>query len=441
MHFRLVLAAVSLPVLLGAVAVPKASGDPAVNLQRYLHYQTDGTIDFTCKKRPHSYVCDAGAQRIEPEDANATATVAFGHLQIRFGDAVEVPLQKPAFGKTLEEIEKVEKQMRRYLAADSGSDLIPPSSPRQDALDRALVGNLEHFDIKKLDIENSDPKSHITIADVAFDNRMKKTAKGAAFSERIFGSLSLSYTDALIDANDSESFYGTLPALLENWLGTHDEARAKYVGKRLETLYQTQTQSPASGQIAVETAYLGNDRLSIDVKASEANRLGSKAVFTLGGDIYNISSLFKPARKPMSMGTPDFLFRTMHLKIHTKGDDYRALLKKDKRFAGYIGEYTLLLRKRFDDATTKFRSNPVLADWFTQAKEAFSKAFEGKADTFEMTVKNRSGVTAMQVFGMVMGQLMVMAPQQNAANASAPDEEKIIAETAAQNLDVTIRTY
>ncbi len=438
MYFKTLFTAAALPALLFA-GVPSASSKPAVNLQRYLAYQFDGKMTLQCEEDKTAFLCESRDQKIvETDENNATTLTAFEKASVRFNSAVALQLEKEVFSQTMEEIRRSEQERRQRIASQQPY-FNPPSTPLQDRLDRALVGNLEQIRIDGLTLENSDPKTRITVKAIRYDNAMKKTAKGVAFSERILGEIRLDYRDAVIDTNDTQELYRSFPALLELWLDTNDTKRAEYVGQKLAQLYREEFRSPVSGRFVLKTAYKGNDVIAVDIEARSANTKGSENNLTFSGDLYNASTLFKPARKPIVPGTPDFLFRRFHLGSGSDGAPYRALLGRDKVLAGYIGQYDRLIRNYFDEKLEKYRTNPLLADWFEQAKVAFSKLVTGKADRLEIDIRNKSGATAMQLFGMLMGQLMVMQPQQGAA--PQPDEDKIIADTAAQNLEIGIKAY
>lgn len=420
--------------LLGAAAVPEATERPELNLQHYLAYRMDGKIALTCEAKKSTFVCLSRNQKIVETDENVTTDTAFKKASLHFNGAVSEALEKARFDATMQELKQTEQLRRKYLASKKPY-LAPPASPLQDALDRALFGNLEALQIDGLDVRTTPPESRIAVKKIAYVNAMKRTAKGAAFSERIFGTVSLTYTDAVVETEKNGSFYRRAPQRLEAWLETNDTVRADYVGERLERLYADRTRLPFSGRFTLKTRYLGNDAIGIDIAADNANREGDEASFAFAGELHNASTLFTPARKPLTPGTPDFLLG--FLKWHGAGDDstYRALLKSDKRFAGYIAEYDALIRAYFDKKIKKFAYNAVISGWIAQAKNALSATLSGKADTYDFSVKNRDGLTAMQVFGMLMQQLTVGPDGQSGGQ---PDVEKIILDTAASHLEVQI---
>ena len=423
--------------LLGAAPIPKAAERPELNLQHYLAYRMDGKIDLTCTQKSTAFLCESRDQKIVETEANVTTTTAFAKAALHFNGALAEALQKERFDAAMQEIEQTEQLRKKYLASQKPY-LAPPSSPLQDALDRALFGNLEAFNLDGLDVEADSPRSRITVKKLSYVNAMKRTAKGAAFSERIFGNVSLAYTDAAVETDDNGSFYRSAPQRLERWLETNDTVRADYVGKRLARLYADRMRLPFSGRFSLNTRYMGNDAIGVDIAAENGNREGDKASFAFAGELRNASTVFTPARKPLTPGSPDFLFG--FLQWHSAGDGtpYRTLLKEDKRFAGYVAQYNTLVRAYFDKKLQKFAYNAVLSDWITQAKNAFSATLTGKADTFDLSVKNRDGMTTMQVFGMLMQQLTVGPDTQN---AKQPDVEKIIADTAASHLEVKIEAH
>ena len=421
--------------LLGAAAVPKATERPELNLKHYLEYRAEGKITLSCKEEKSAFVCASRDQKIvETDEENVTTTAAFKKASLHFNGALAEALEKTRFDATMQELEQTEQLRRKYLASQKPY-LAPPASPLQDALDRALFSNLEALQIDGLDVATDAPKSHITVKNISYVNAMKRTAKGAAFSERIFGTVSLAYTDAVAETEENGSFYRSAPQRLEAWFETNDSVRADYVGERLERLYTDRTRLPFSGRFTLKTRYLGNDALGIDLAADNTNREGDKASFAFAGELHNASTVFTPARKPAAPGTPDFLFGFMQWHGTGDGTAYRALLKNDKRFAGYIAQYDALIRAYFDKKIKKFAYNAVFSGWIAQAKNAVSATLSGKADTLDFTVKNRNGLTAMQVFGMLMQQLTV-GPQN--PNAPQPDIEKVIADTAASHFEVEI---
>ena len=421
----------------GAAPIPKAVDAPALNLQHYLEYQADGDVALSCSETKNVFRCESRDQKIVESDANGTTVTSFEKAEVLFNGAVAPVLQKAHFDAVMKELEQTQQLRRKYLASQKPY-IAPPSSPLQDALDRALVSNLEQMHVDGLAVESSDPETRLSVKKLSYVNAMKRTAKGVAFSERILGRIDLTYTDALVDANDTDSLYRTLPRMLENWLGGGDAARADYVGDKLNTLYAQQMRSPLSGSFTLKTRYLGNDAIGVELSAESANKAGAQSTFAFAGELRSASTLFPPARKPATPGTPDFLFSSLY--SHNVSDDggYRALLKSDKRFAAYIGQYDTLLHGYFDKQIRKFGYNAVIVGWLEQAKTALSKSLLGKADTLDLSIKNRDGTTAMQLLGLLMEQLIVTQPAQNARE---PDTEKIIADTAASHLEIKIEAH
>jgi hypothetical protein len=431
--FKPLLSFILFAAWLHAVPVPKAVDDRALNLEHYLEYRMQNKVDFSCKERTDGFVCSSTKQKIVNSDENATTVTAFEKARVRFNAALALRLQKETFDATMKETEQIERLRRQYLASKKPY-LAPPSSPLKDALERALVGNLEAVNITGFSMQRDLPRTAFSIEELAFLNDMKRTAKGAAFTERILGEMRLDYRGALLETNTSDAFYSMVPAMIEAWFDTNDTARADYVGKKLSSLYAEQLRSPFSGTMAVKTSYEGNDTISVEIRTKNRNEKGAQDSFEFSGELRNASTIFTPARKPLTPGTPDFLFKSMHSYSSADGSGYRDLLKRDKRFAAYIGAYDALFRTYFDQKLKKYRYSAVLVKWFSQAKTAASKLLTGKADTVEISVKNRDGVTAMQVFGMLMSQLMAI-PQSPAQDR---DGEKIVADTAASHLEIDI---
>lgn len=415
---------------LHAVPVPKAVDDRALNLEHYLEYRMQNKVGLTCKEAADGFSCKGADQKIVSSDENVTTVTAFESARVHFNAALALRLQKETFDATMKETEQIEQLRRQYLASKKPY-LAPPSSPLKDALERALVENLEQVHITGLSIEQDRPKTAFSLASLSFVNDMKRTAKGAAFAERILGKIRLEYRGALLETNASDSFYSRLPGMLETWFDTNDTARADYVGKRLGALYADQLRSPFSGHMLLSTAYEGNDTISLNFRTENRNKKGALDTFDFSADLLSASTIFTPARRPLTPGTPDFLFKSMHSYSSNDVSGYRSLLRRDKRFSAYIGEYDALFRAYFDKKLKKYSYNAVLSRWFSQARTAVSRLLRGKADTVEITVENRSGMTAMQVFGMLISQLMAM-PQPGG------DGEKIVADTAASHLEIGI---
>ena len=425
---------ISLTAISGyAVAVPKADDAPSRNLEHYLEYRTDSQLNLVCKEKGGAFICTSTDQKIVSRDGNATTEMAFEKGQLHFNGAVGTVLQKGTFDATMREVEQTE-QLRRQFLASKNPYFAPPSSPLQDRLDRTLFGNLEQVHVNGLSIHSHQPETKIAVDSIAYVNAMKRTASGVAFTDRILGEIGLEYTGATVETDDPSGLYTSLPMMLETWFETNNTVRADYVGAQLGRLYADQLRSPFSGILHLKTNYLGNDVIGITIEARNRNKKGENDTFAFRGELHNASSLFTPARMPSPPATPDFLFQSMQSKNQSDGSGYRALLKTDKRFSGYIREYDALLRAAFDKRLQTYSYSPVLSQWLTQAKQAFSDLMLGKADTLNISVTNRSGMTVMQVFGMLMGRLM-MPP---ASAQQTPDQEKIIMDTAASNLDVHI---
>ncbi|WP_345970924.1 hypothetical protein WCX72_03615 [Sulfurimonas sp. HSL1-6] len=419
--------------LLFAVPVPKAVDDPAVNLTRYLTYRSEGRLTPACRAERTQFVCKAQRQRIEERDANRTAVTAFKAATASFNKALGVLLQKEAFDAAMKEVEELERLQQQHLAAEKPY-FAPPSTPRKDALERALVGNLEQLDVTDFDYDQYDPQAHLHIDTLHFANRMKRTAKGAAFAERVLGIVSLDYAGATLETNATESSDAAAPYLFEAWFDTNDTVRADYVGKRLHALYAEQFASPFSGRLALTTVYEGNDTIDTRFTSRNDNANGNHDTLTLHVTLRNASALFTPARKPPHSGYPDLLFHALHAQSSADGRAYRSLLEKDKRFAAYIGQYDTLLHRAFERKRNKFAYSPTLTRWITEAESAFSALLRGRADTLEINVTNRSGQSTVQLFSLLMGQLTALPSSPD----RRPDLEKILADTAAAHLEVRI---
>lgn len=427
--FRSVLL-ISLTAISGyAVAVPKADKVPARNLEHYLEYRADNRLDLVCKETSAAFICTSTHQKLVSNEGNASTQIAFDKGQLHFNSAVGIVLQKETFDAAMRKIEQTEKLRKQHLASKQPY-LAPPPSP--DRLNRTLWGNLEAVEINGLSILTHQPETNVTVENIAYANTMKRTAPGVAFTDRVLGEIGLEYTNATITTDDTSGLYASLPMTLETWFETNNTGRAEYVGSQLGRLYADQLRSPFSGTLRLKTHYLGNDAIAIGIEAKNQNKKGERDSFAFRGELHNASSLFAPARMPSPPGTPDFLFHSIQSKEHSDASGYRTLLKTDKRFAGYIHEYDALLRAAFDKKLKKYSYSPILSQWLTQAKKAFSDLMLGKADTLNISITNRSGMTAMQLFGMLMGRLMTPTPQQ------APDQEKILMDTAASHLDVHI---
>jgi hypothetical protein len=419
-----------------AVSVPQAHKNPAANLEHYLEYLSEEHIDFSCAETKSMFACESDRQTFETTENNVTTAVAFQSARLRFNASAAVVLEKARFDAAMKEINATQQLRKKYLASKQPY-LAPPSSPLQDALDRTLYGNLEQVDVEGLDINTSEPKSHVSVKSIAYINAMKRTADKAAFSERIFGTLQLKYTEAKVETDDPASLYGEMPQLLESWFETNNTRRAEYVGTRLGELYANEMKHPFSGSLLLSTKYLGGDAMQVRLEADNHNGAGSRDTFDFQGELRGISTLFAPARRPQTPGTPDFLFQSLHAENSTNAKAYRALLAHDKTFNTYMNEYVALINSAFAKRLKKFAYSPVISEWLLEAKKAVTSRMLGRADTFTLDVTNRNGMTAMQVFGMLMGQLM-LAPQ--TPQQQLPDNEKIILDTAATHLDIKIKT-
>ncbi len=416
-----------------ATPVPDAVEKPAENLAHYLKFLAQNHIDFSCNASKTTFDCISKKQLFEVTENNVTTVIAFDRTALSFNASASVVLEKARFDAAMKEINATQQLRKKYLASQKPY-LAPPSSPLQDALDRTLAGNLEQVTIEALDVNSSQQKSHFHVKRLTYTNAMKRTAKNAAFSERIFGTLHLEYEGATFVTEDPDSAYGELPRLLEAWLETNDIRRADYVGKRLGTLAKEVLNKPFDGSLKLTTVSLGNDAMSVLVEADNHNADGDRDRLDFQGELRGISTLFAPARRPQTPGSPDFLFRSLKIMDTSDITPYRDLLKKDKRFSDYISQYDRLIKKAVAKRLNKFAYSPVISGWLKSARDALSKMLLGQADTLEVKVTNRNGMTAMQVFGMLMGQLM-LAPQ---TPQQQPDSEKIILDTAATHLDIKI---
>jgi hypothetical protein len=430
-YLKTLLGVTLLPLTVFAMEVPTATSHIQKNLDNYLTYQTEGTIDFTCKKDKTFYICESHDQKISDTDEdNVTSVVRFKNVTLRFSDRINAVLEQKSFDKTMHELKASNKRLEK-------DDDMPFDRPLQDQLDRELAANLKQVNIDHLDITNSDPKSHVSVENIRYNNEMKKGAKGVTFEEAILGNVTLRYTNALLDTNDSGSIYMYLPTMLEEEFETDNSTRADYVGTQLHQLYKQQLLAPMSGTITLKSHYLGNDAISLDLHADSHSDQSSGSYHFLG-ELRNASVIFAIANKPATDGIPDFLFKSLHIKNSNDTKSYRQLLKKDKRFAKYIGEYDQLLRRYFDESIKEYTVNPVILSWFKSAKTAFSDMLLGKTETLDIKISNKNAATAMQLFGMVMGQMMALPADKDAAQKQ---QSKIILDAAAQNFDVSIKAY
>jgi len=420
--------------LLFALPVPKAAENPAVNLSGYLTYRAEGKLALSCRNEGGGFTCEAARQTVEALDGNDSTVITFKTAFVHFNGAVAALLEKEPFAATMKELEELERLRQQYLAAKKPY-IAPPSTPKKDTLERGLIGSLEGVNITGFNLHRQDPPADLHIEQLHFFNGMKRTAKGAAFAERIFGRMRLEYSGATLESNTTHSSYGMLPSLLESWFETNDTARADYVGNKLAVLEAKQPNTPFSGTVSLQTSYEGNDTLGAYLHFQNANKLGTRDILDLQVEIHTLSALFTPAlhRKELP-GIPDLLFKTMHALSTADGSAYRTLLKTDKRFAAYIGQYDLLLRGSFDAKLKTYAYSPELTRWFAQAKKALSALLTGRADTLEIDVRNRSGHTAMDVFSLFMDRLMAEPPSANQTYGS----ESVIADTAVQHLEVKI---
>jgi hypothetical protein len=412
------------PLLLNAVNVPSASSKPTQNLQNYLQFQLDSKISFTCKHSASSYICQSKNQEFSQKDEETTSTIKFKEAVFTFNTSLKPQLQKDTFSKTMREISQTQKQ-------DDEDEI---ETPLADMLDRAVFENLKHVDIKKLDVKNTEPKSHIKVKSIVYDNGMKKSANGVSFEERILGDIKISYKEAYIDTNDSVPMYQLIAQNIEEMFETNNVKRSEYVSQKLNSIYEKQLNLPADGEMTISTNYLKGDILSLSIKAQNTKAKMSSDSLNFKGEIHNASSIFKPAKKALSATMPDFLFQSLKLHTYNNADNYRKLIKEDKKFAKYIGEYNQLITEYFDKETKAFTNNTILKSWLNQAKNTFSKVLLAKADRVDISIKNRGGATAMQFFGMMMGKLM-MPPKKG---AKAQTQEEVIADIATENIEFMI---
>lgn len=416
-----------------AVSIPIASDKRADNLQHYLDYRLEAKSIFSCEAQTSYFRCLSKDHKyVETDESNNTIESSFKEAELRFSKAIAPLLEKASFQMTMDEIEKKLNGSKDGRASKNDET---PSTTREDALHRALIGNLDVIRIDSLDIRESDPSAHIRLDELIYTNEMSPKAKDITFTERIFGDISIHYKNATIENDESDAFYQTLPMMLEEWLGTDDKNRAKYVGERLQGLYADQLTSPTSGDIRINSKYIGADTISLLIDAKSSNRDGASGTFELKSELQNISTLVKQSNKALVPGTPDVLFHSLHATSKMDVSKYRALLKHDKQFAAYMHEYEQSLLAYLDEKVQGHRKNTILMDWTTQMKNAIKQLVRGEANTVKIHLKNSSGVTAMQLFGMVMGQMMTMPAT---GDERKTPMEKVITDTATQNLDLRI---
>jgi len=368
-YYKTIIVSSLLPLVLGATSLPQASSKPVVNLQSYLKYNLEAKINFKCQQKATLYICESDEQSItETDENNVTVTVSFKKMQVYFSSKLSPQLKKESFEKTMQEIQESEAALEK---ASQNNNPMPIQTPLEDILNRALFGNLTHISLDNLDITNSEPKSHITVKNVTYDNTMQAKIKGVSFEERVFGKIQLRYTQALIDSNNSESFSQNIPAMLEEWSETHNEKRANYVDKKLHELYGNEALSPIDGMISLDSKYIGNDSIALEIKSSNDNHKNSSGSFDFSGELHQISTLFQPSKGVQNAGMPDFLFKNLKLHSYNKADTYRHLINNDKKLSTYVGEYTKLIHTHFDKKVQAFtsRCNYIFIEYREIAEE------------------------------------------------------------------------
>jgi len=411
---------------LQATSLPVASSKPELNLQHYFEYEFENEIELTCKKKSTYFTCLSKNQTVsEVDDSNVSTVTSFKNAEFRFNQSMNSVLEKKFFTSLLKELKENDLQ-----------DDFELPSPLEDIFDRALAESLEYISVDNLDIKVSDPKSHINVKEIVYENRMKKEAKGIKFKERILGEAELKYKDAVFDTDGSDSMYQSVPDILEELLESGDKKRSEYVGKKLEDIYAKYAKEPLNGFVSVYTKYLGDDTVSLDVKMKNIQEKVTSQILNFSSEIRNISAIVESDKNAQLSAMPDLLFKSLFSHTKNSNDSYKNLIKKDKKFAQYISEYNTLLNNYFDKELKKYTQNAVVKRWLNETKTAFSKLITAKADTLEISVKNKNGMTAMQLFGMLMGQLMTVSAQQKGAEDA---QTKIILDTAAQNLEVMIK--
>jgi hypothetical protein len=428
---------VFLSILSHATAVyPETGKKPVDNLENYLEYLTDDAMDFKCTEVSGKVRCvQTGFAATETDENNATVKTRFDRLELLFDHAVLSFFTSESFERAMAECKAAEKAGRGGKAPQK-----PVPTPLKDTMDRALWRTLDKMVLENFRVDVSSPEAHTSVGEVVYENGMKTDDGNISFDDRIFGTMSLRYRDFRAESNDTkDSAYLTLTHRLEEWLETDDSARADYVGERLQRLYAEKMGSPGSGGITLTTSYQGDDVLSIRLEASGESAYGDRSHLSLTGKLHRLSAIFPPKsgnKKSLSgtkPGMPDFLFLSLDLNSTMNNREYRRLLEKDKTFRRYIMQYDKLIGERYDTEVKRYGKNPTVAGWFEEAKEAFSKIVRGEARRFGLSVRNKTGATAMQLAGMVIGQLAIMGDKM-----TEEEREKIILDTAAQHLDIRI---
>ena len=422
---KAIILASSSALMLQATPLPVSSSKPEVNLENYLKYESQNNLSLTCKDRSDKFVCISKDQKIsEVDDDNVTTHTEFKKAELRFDHKLKDALNKKFFADMLKEIDRCETSDYEITEL-------------QDLFSRAMAENLKYIEVDELDVKVSDPKSHVHVKEIVYENKMKRKAKSIEFDERILGLVEIHYTDVMIDSDDDDFSYNHIPEFLEELFGTDDKKRSAYVGEKLTEIYSKYSSEPLNGYMSINTKYLGNDTLSVDMKVKNTQGKITAQNFDFSGEIRNISAVVQSSNKNQASVMPDFLFKSLSTHSKNGSGEYKKLIKKDKKFAKYISEYNTLLNNYFDKELKQYTKNAIIKKWLNQAKTAFSKIIMAKADTLDISIKNRTSVTAMQLFGMVMGQMMTL-PQQGDSEAQ---QTKIILDTAAQNLDIKIEAH
>ena len=415
---------------------PETAKDPVLNLERYLERLFDGEMDFRCAPEAQSVRCiEKDFAKTEKDENNATVRTRFDRLELRFGRAILPYFEKRAFDAAMEEYEAAENAKKAARAKESKAQVSVPT-PLKDAMDKAMWRELKRVELRNLRVDVSRPAAHTAVGEILYENALRPDEGNVTYGEPIFGTLSLRYRDFTARSEERNgSAYTALTRKIEHWLDTNDTARADYVGKKLQTLYAKRTESPGSGSLTLTTAYGGNDNLTLKIRAEGKNAQGDSSRFAFDGEVRRLSALFPPAGDAGQAqgGMPDFLFRSLDLESHIHNDPYRRLIHDDPTFRRYMRQYETLIGKRYDEAVETYSGTPVVSGWFKAAKQAFSKIIRGEADRFGLHIKNRTGATAMQLVGAVIGQLAIMGER-----ATDAQKEKIILDTAAQHLDIRI---
>lgn len=413
--------------ILGAVIATASlfAAQPEKNLERYVESLLENSVDLNCTVQTPQVICRAKAATFTDTDAEGnTVIVHYDVFAVRFASQTLKGFESPSYDQAVKALQAYNERQTKFGPMGAG--------PRPDTLGRILFNGLQTLRVDNVAIGSQ--QESMMVDQIVLENNLSRAQSGMTYDNRALGTVRLSYRGLHSNVTTNKSTYREMLSMLDTLLGSSDTTRSRYVADALYTLYQSHIGAMSSGTTTLQLAPIGNDVVTVTLSGEAGTAKGDHTQVRFEGEIVNASVLFNDEQNLSRPVMPDFIFRSLQASGHSDATSYRDALKKDPKLTAYISAYEAEITKRVNTAVAELPIHPTVKGWLENFKAAFSKSLLGDADRFEMVIRNKTGVAASQIAGLVIAQMMA-AP--NEPGVSATDPSALIQAMVAQHLEIT----